>query len=141
MSVIMNRHSLVNTADPPSTSSASLSPWRPRAAVTSQPAALGEVTKEKSEALKSCLRVFVELLFTQVGVGCLLISYTILGALAFQYIETLEAEDQISQVLAARTDAVHDLWNVTDKYNTLNIIRWRTKTEAIIAQYQSTMIT
>ena len=64
MSVIMNRHSLVNTADPPSISSASLSPWRPRAAVTSQPAS-GEVTKEKSEALKSCLRVFVELLFTQ----------------------------------------------------------------------------
>ena len=64
MSVIMNRHSLVNTADPPSTSSASLSPWRPRPAVQTQPAS-GEVTKEKSEALKSCLRVFVELLFTQ----------------------------------------------------------------------------
>ena len=64
MSVIMNRHSLVNTTDPPSTSSASLSPWRPRPAVQTQPAS-GEVTKEKSEALKSCLRVFVELLFTQ----------------------------------------------------------------------------
>ena len=34
----------------------------------------------------------------QVGVGCLLISYTILGALAFQYIETLEPEDHIAQV-------------------------------------------
>ena len=34
----------------------------------------------------------------QVGVGCLLISYTILGALAFQYLETLEPSDFINEV-------------------------------------------
>ena len=65
MSVIMNRHNLVSS-DPPSVSSASMGPSRPRpvTSVTSQlPSA--EVTKEKSETLKNCLRVFVELLFTQ----------------------------------------------------------------------------
>jgi len=134
MSVIMSRHNNV----PSDQSPVSVVPVRLKTATSQSPSI--EQTKDNAENVKNCCRVFVELMFTQVGVGCLLISYTILGALAFQYLETLEPVDLISQVNLTRNDVVIDLWNVTDTYNTLNPKLWQFKTTFILEQYQEDLI-
>ena len=45
-------------------------------------------SSNKKSKLKKCCRAFVELMFTQVGVGGLVVAYTLMGASIFQYIET-----------------------------------------------------
>ena len=73
------------------------------------------------------------------GVGGLVVCYTICGALAFQAIETTdETDDLIEQVennnedhdnmiiiiaykvATRRAGAVSELWNITNTFNTLN---------------------
>lgn len=89
--------------------------------------------------------------------GCLLISYTIAGAFAFQYLETLEPVNiivEVSQenvffllllissgkVTETRNSTVINLWNTTDIYNTLNPKLWQNKTNEILQEYQQHII-
>lgn len=41
-------------------------------------------SEDKAKVLKNCLRKMVEFLFTQVGVGAVVVCYTIVGASIFQ---------------------------------------------------------
>ena len=72
----------------------------------------------------------------QVGVGGLVVCYTIFGAIAFQAIETTDETDDLiekvgddekpypnnlaCQVSVRRSAAVSELWNITNHFNTLN---------------------
>ncbi|XP_023335416.1 two pore potassium channel protein sup-9 isoform X2 [Eurytemora carolleeae] len=80
-------------------------------------------SEDKTKVVKDCCRSVVEFLFTQVGVGALVVSYTIVGAIAFQAIETQNKEDLIKEVEESRKRIVEDLWNITSMFNVL-YSRW-----------------
>ena len=96
----------------------------------------------KAETVRNCTRIFLELMFTQIGVGCLLVSYTVLGAIAFQYLETVEVGrgDGVAQAEAGRASTVAALWATTRQHNTLEPGRWRSDTTEIIRQYEAETI-
>merc|ERR1719270_1566024 len=82
--------------------------------------------KSKDETfLRTISRRFMLFIFSQVGVGSLVVSYTIFGAFIFQALETSHDIDNIFltkslQVDDRRRKAVEQLWNNTIEYNTLN---------------------
>ena len=51
---------------------------------------------QRMRKFKDCCRVTLEFTFTQVGVGALVVTYTILGAFIFQYLETQESDLEIT---------------------------------------------
>ena len=59
-----------------------------RSSVRSKASSSTSTSSNKKSKLKKCCRAFVELMFTQVGVGGLVVAYTLMGASIFQYIET-----------------------------------------------------
>jgi len=99
-----------------------------------------EESQDRAKAIKDCCRIFIELIFTQVGVGCLVVCYTIVGAIAFQSLETMDAVDDITEVVIRRSKAVEDLWNITTTFNTLNRRLWNETTHEVIKQYQKDII-
>ena len=50
---------------------------------------------QRMRRFKDCCRVTLEFTFTQVGVGALVVAYTIMGAFIFQYLETQESDLEI----------------------------------------------
>ena len=95
-----------------------------------------EESENRGKAFKNFCRIFIEMIFTQVivplpdhtdnyifvqiGVGCLVVCYTIVGAFAFQSLETMNTDDLIKEVTERRFRAVTKLWNITNTFNTLN---------------------
>ena len=51
---------------------------------------------KRMRRFKDCCRVTLEFTFTQVGVGALVVAYTIMGAFIFQYLETQESDLEIT---------------------------------------------
>lgn len=98
-----------------------------------------ETEKDRGKAVRTCCRATVEFVFTQVGVGGLVVCYTIVGAFAFQAIETQEEEKSIHVVSEKREMAVRELWNITSTYNTLNQRQWTRMTQAVLRSYQDEM--
>ena len=92
----------------------------------------------------------IEVMCTQVGVGALVIAYTIVGAFIFQAIESAEIQ-QISKVTnrvqlrpnefadELRNNTISGLWNLTSKYNTLNKRRWTEGVQSLLQNHQETM--
>ena len=61
------------------------------------------------------------ILSSQVGVGSLIVGYTICGAFVFQIIETADlSHDHVKDVNQAVQIAVSKLWVITNEYNLLN---------------------
>ena len=70
-------------------------------------------------------RTFIKSLVTflfQVGVGSLIVGYTIFGAFMFRAIETSgdSAHDHVGDINLAVEKAVSKLWVITNEYNLLN---------------------
>lgn len=79
-------------------------------------------------------------MFTQVGVGALVVCYTIVGAIAFQAIETQESRDLIQEVEQSRARIVDHLWNVTKTYNILNSRQWEKHIHTLLLDHQKSMV-
>ena len=113
-----------------------------RGSVRSRGSSTGS-SSEPREKLKDCCRQFVAFMFTQVGVGALVVSYAIMGAFAFQSIEgkatdaTVEVEN--FNVSDLRTSAALRLWNVTDHHNVLNKTKWYADVLHVLFEYQGNM--
>jgi len=82
-------------------------------------------------------------MFTQVGVGALVVSYAIMGAFAFQSIEGKAVDDTLEvdnfNVSDLRTSAALRLWNVTDHHNVLNKTKWYSDVLHVLFEYQGNM--
>lgn len=57
---------------------------------------------------------------TQVGVGGLVVGYTIVGAFGFMYIETMTEGTELSVVQQRRNACAEQLWKVAAELNTFN---------------------
>jgi len=99
-------------------------------------------SEDKAKVVKDCCRTVVEFLFTQVGVGALVVCYTIAGAFAFQAIETQDgtANDRIKEVEESRVKIVDELWNITNTFNILNSKQWEHHIQSILLEHQTNMV-
>ncbi|CAG9580160.1 unnamed protein product [Danaus chrysippus] len=66
------------------------------------------------EKIKDCLRKFIAFMFTQVGVGALVVCYAILGAASFMHIEKDSPDMQLVKVIKWRQSCVEQLWGITN---------------------------
>lgn len=72
------------------------------------------------EKLKDCCRKFAAFMFTQVGVGALIVTYAVVGAFMFQAIEREYNNTALDDMKMRRQFMAEELWNVVEQYNTLN---------------------
>ena len=78
-------------------------------------------------------------MFTQVGVGGLVVSYAFMGAIAFKTIEGKDTNDTNIRVTNMRSAYVTRLWNVTDHLNVLHKDRWYFDVRQLLIEYQHEM--
>ncbi|CAG0925102.1 unnamed protein product, partial [Notodromas monacha] len=91
--------------------------------------------RDPRERFKDCCRKIVQFLFSQVGVGALVVGYAIFGAFAFIAVEG--GQERIGlRMIEHREAAAQQLWNVTEVYNVLNFEKWNTEVEGLIKSYQ-----
>lgn len=72
------------------------------------------------EKIKDCCRKFVAFMCTQVGVGGLVVGYTIVGAFSFQYIETREESPHFDDIRESADRTTVDLWNISVQHYGFN---------------------
>lgn len=72
------------------------------------------------EKLKDCCRKFAAFMFTQVGVGALIVTYAVLGAFMFQAIEKEANNTALEEMPSFRRFMADELWVIVERYNTLN---------------------
>ncbi|KAK2719978.1 TWiK family of potassium channels protein 18-like isoform X1 [Artemia franciscana] len=89
--------------------------------------------------IKDCCRKFVAFMCTQVGVGGLVVTYAVMGAFAFMFIEK-DVEHPMHYVVDdMRGEYVEKIWVVTDQFNVLHKDRWYTDVNKILTEYQMNM--
>lgn len=76
------------------------------------------------EKMKDCCRKLIAFMFTQVGVGGLIVGYAICGAAIFQVIEKEYDNEALNNLTISRHDAVMKIWNATISYNTMDTEIW-----------------
>lgn len=112
---------------------------RDRGSVRSRGSSSGS-SSDPREKLKDCCRQFVAFMFTQVGVGALVVSYAIMGAFAFMAIEgeseNSENNDHVAQL---RSSCLTRLWNVTDHLNVLEERKWKLDVRQVLLDHQQAM--
>lgn len=89
------------------------------------------------EKMKDCCRKLIAFMFTQVGVGGVIVGYAICGAFAFQAIELKYDNDGIRRVAKLRNDTADGLWNATEQFNMLNTTAWAEEVHGILMTYQT----
>lgn len=89
------------------------------------------------EKMKDCCRKLVAFMFTQVGVGGVIVGYAICGAFAFQAIERKYDNEGIRKVEKLRFEIADRLWNATEQFNTLNTTAWVEEVNFYLAVYQA----
>lgn len=72
------------------------------------------------EKIKDCFRKFIAFMCTQIGVGALIVCYTIIGALSFSKIESSYNDTSIQKVEMMRCKYTKQLWIVAKNNNILN---------------------
>ncbi|XP_026498445.1 TWiK family of potassium channels protein 7 [Vanessa tameamea] len=95
------------------------------------------VESDPREKIKDCLRKFIAFMFTQVGVGALVVCYAILGAASFMHIEKDSPDEQLENVIQWRQNCVEQLWNITNKYNVLNYTAWMSNSNKVLKDFQN----
>lgn len=88
------------------------------------------------EKMKDCCRKLVAFMFTQVGVGGVIVGYAICGAFAFQAIELKYDNEGIRKVAELRKFTADGLWNSTEQYNMLNTTAWIEEVNTALVKYQ-----
>ncbi|EFX74663.1 hypothetical protein DAPPUDRAFT_324055 [Daphnia pulex] len=97
-------------------------------------------SSDPREKLKDCCRQFVAFMFTQVGVGALVVSYAIMGAFAFMAIEgESENSENNDHVAHLRSSCLSRLWNVTDHLNVLEERKWKLDVRQVLLDHQQAM--
>ncbi|KPJ14137.1 TWiK family of potassium channels protein 7 [Papilio machaon] len=89
------------------------------------------------EKIKDCLRKFIAFMFTQVGVGALVVCYAILGAASFMHIEKDSPDEQLENVKEWRRSCAEELWNITVNNNIFNETAWEININKVLKVFQS----
>lgn len=97
-------------------------------------------SSDPKERVKDCCRKLVAFMCTQVGVGGLVVGYTIVGAFGFMYIETMSENKEILLVQQTRNTCVQSLWPIAEKYNILNKTQLRIEVDEELLKFQDTLV-
>lgn len=89
------------------------------------------------EKVKDCCRKLVAFMCTQVGVGALIVGYAIIGAFAFQAIETHYNNTGITNATRLRENFAFELWNVSEQLNTFNREAWILEANSVMENFQN----
>ncbi|VVC28926.1 Hypothetical protein CINCED_3A011725 [Cinara cedri] len=97
--------------------------------------------KTWTQQCKDYLRQFIAFLFSNIGIICLVVGYTIAGAFMFIFIESAPGNSQgiIDLVTANRTGTVARLWDLTC-CSTYYEDDWRTEVQMHLRSFQSHVI-
>ncbi|XP_043189472.1 potassium channel subfamily K member 18-like [Amphibalanus amphitrite] len=94
------------------------------------------------QTLAEICRQTIIFLFNQVGVGCLLLGYTVSGAFVFRHTEAEYDRQLTAHVEMHRETTARDLWELTRQMNQFNVTEpdwWRLVTN-LTAEYQQDVI-
>lgn len=87
-----------------------------------------------------CCRKIITLLFSHIGLCGLVIGYTIFGAYLFRSLEGPFERHRVSQVAGLRNLTVHQLWNITDKFNVLYKENWTEMVSKELLVFQQQLV-
>lgn len=109
---------------------------RPRTSVRSRGSSSTNTSNNRGRKVKDCCRKLVAFMCTQVGVGGLIVGYALIGATIFISIEKVQNNEKFEEVEELRRDCAKELWDITEKYNTLNLVLWENRTDEILRKFQ-----
>ncbi|XP_031333085.1 TWiK family of potassium channels protein 12 [Photinus pyralis] len=89
------------------------------------------------EKIKDCCRKVIAFMCTQVGVGGLVVGYTVVGAFAFRYIER---QNKAFQFNVHFEGCLNDIWKIAHQINTVNEPLFRTRMDTVLLEYQNKMV-
>lgn len=97
--------------------------------------------KTWTQQCKDYLRQFIAFLFSNIGIICLVVGYTIAGAFMFIFIENSPgyAKTVIDRVAVNRTGTVARIWDLTC-CNEYYEERWRAEVQSHLRSFQSHVI-
>ncbi|XP_017779092.1 PREDICTED: potassium channel subfamily K member 15 [Nicrophorus vespilloides] len=87
-----------------------------------------------------CCRKLVAFMCTQVGVGGLVVGYTVVGAFTFQYIETIEENPALEKVNRTRSRYAYILWEIANEQNVFNETAFKQNVSGALKRYQDEMV-
>ncbi|XP_067213864.1 TWiK family of potassium channels protein 18 isoform X2 [Linepithema humile] len=85
-------------------------------------------------------RALIAFLFSNVGIVCLVVGYTIAGAFLFTHIEGKISSDVAGDVIALRNLTAATLWELTSKENVFSEKLWKAKVRDILEIYQKRVV-
>ncbi|XP_017763486.1 PREDICTED: potassium channel subfamily K member 18-like [Eufriesea mexicana] len=97
--------------------------------------------KPWGERIADWTRALIAFLFSNVGIVCLVVGYTIAGAFLFTHIEGRNNMDIVGDVIRLRNVTAATLWELTSKENVFSERIWKTKVKAVLENYQKKMVT
>ncbi|KYN00302.1 hypothetical protein ALC62_08944 [Cyphomyrmex costatus] len=96
--------------------------------------------KPWGERIADWIRTLIAFLFSNVGIVCLVVGYTIAGAFLFIHIEGKTRLDVTSDVIKLRNSTAATLWELTSKENVFSEKLWKEKVRDILKNYQTTIV-
>ncbi|CAK9800982.1 Potassium channel subfamily K member 18 [Anthophora quadrimaculata] len=97
--------------------------------------------KPWGERIADWTRTLIAFLFSNVGIVCLVVGYTIAGAFLFTHIEGRNNLDVVGDVIRLRNLTAATLWELTSKENVFSERIWKVKVRTILESYQKKMVT
>ncbi|XP_014249504.1 TWiK family of potassium channels protein 18 isoform X1 [Cimex lectularius] len=86
------------------------------------------------------LRALAAFIFSNVGIVCLIVGYTILGAFLFAAIEKSQTTDDGHRIAEVRQTMLEKLWSTTMQFNTFTEKSWRDNVTEEIIKFQNQVV-
>ncbi|XP_014479174.1 PREDICTED: two pore potassium channel protein sup-9 isoform X7 [Dinoponera quadriceps] len=96
--------------------------------------------KSWAERIADWTRALIAFLFSNVGIVCLVVGYTIAGAFLFIHIEGKTSPDVADDVIRLRNLTAATLWELTSKENVFSEKLWKAKVRDILESYQKKVV-
>lgn len=96
--------------------------------------------KPWDERIADWTRALIAFLFSNVGIVCLVVGYTIAGAFLFTHIEGRTSLDVAGNVIKLRNLTAATLWELTSKENVFSEKLWKAKVKDILENYQKKVV-
>lgn len=96
--------------------------------------------KPWNERIADWTRALIAFLFSNVGIVCLVVGYTIAGAFLFTHIEGRTSSDVASDVIKLRNLTAATLWELTSKEVVFSEKLWKAKVKDILENYQRKVV-